>query len=226
MQPAVMPSRRPSVWVIATGVSFLTCAAFAGGLALGLRIGGPQHACHEHYGPQSHRVAWVTAGATMPTLGWQLAAPATPTVWAQSVRDFSSQYSTSNWSAAQVLGAPTVFPQHGDHADAWASQSADGQREYITVDFDHARHIEAATIVETFNPGAVARVIGIAPNGSEVVLFEGNTGFGGTADARMLTLRGACSPLPVAALRVELASHRVPGWNEIDAIGVTACNTR
>lgn len=50
--------------------------------------------------------------------------PAT-TQWASSVIAFSSQYTTTNWSAAQSLGVPNTN-SYGDSPTAWTSSTANG----------------------------------------------------------------------------------------------------
>jgi hypothetical protein len=81
-------------------------------------------------------------------------APAPPPriVWASSVRGFSTQYTASQWSAAQALGAPNV-PSPGDNANAWASLGADDRDEWLEVGFENAGRVNAVEIYETYNPG-------------------------------------------------------------------------
>src|ERR1041385_8901419 len=70
------------------------------------------------------------------------------TMWASSVRGFSTQSTTSSWSANQVLGPttsswsanqvlgpPNVYPTHGDNQAAWASLGADDRDEWIQDGF-------------------------------------------------------------------------------------------
>ena len=79
-------------------------------------------------------------------------------VWAASVLDVSSQYSEAAWSANQILGAPDVFPEYGDHNKAWASQGADDREEWIEVGFGGNERVSGVEVYETFNAGAIDKV--------------------------------------------------------------------
>lgn len=147
-----------------------------------------------------------------------------PIVWASSVRGFSTQYGDPQWAATRVLGPPDVFPRHGDIAQAWASLRPDDPTEWIEVSFGQASSIESVVVYETFNPGAIARVSLISDGGAvteaprdrevEEPSPEGSI-------RRRFDL--SCTSYRVQAVRLELASARVPGWNEIDAIGIVPC---
>lgn len=76
---------------------------------------------------------------------------------ASSVIDFSSQYSSTSWSAAQALGAPNTFV-YGDSRDAWAPSSANGTTETLTVGFSTPVHSTGVIIRETFGNGFVQSV--------------------------------------------------------------------
>jgi hypothetical protein len=152
-------------------------------------------------------------------------APMPSIVWASSVRGFSSQYSPSSWSATQVLGAPNVWPGSGDNANAWASQGADDRDEWLEVGFERAGRISAVEIFETFNPGAIDRVELITATGKTILARLDQLGdIGGLhAPAMKRIATTACTSEPIVAVRVHVGSTRVPGWNEIDAIGVVPC---
>ncbi|MEO8706184.1 MAG: hypothetical protein ABI867_39505 [Kofleriaceae bacterium] len=152
---------------------------------------------------------------------WEPAQPQQPKiVWASAVNGFSSQYTTSSWSAAQLLGPPDVFPASGDNAKAWASLGADNQDEWVEVGFDHPGSVSAVEIYETFNPGALERVELVTASGAIVVAQL--TGSPAGASMRRTASVG-CTKEPIVAVRVHVASMRVAGWNEIDAIGVVPC---
>jgi hypothetical protein len=160
--------------------------------------------------------------------GWDRGEPlkqsAEFTQWATSVRQSSSEWSASQWSAAQLVGAPNVFPTSSDNPNAWASLSADGGEEFVEVGFAQAMSIGAVHVVETFNAGAIRRIEGITESGESMTLFSAPSDTP-AAGARIRRFAGACTEAKIVAVRVTLASHQVAGWNEIDAIGVVACQT-
>ena len=74
-------------------------------------------------------------------------------------------------------------------------------------------------IHETFNPGALTKVSVFNPIGAEVVVWSG-------VDPTPVTAGRGISRIPVDVpfrtdkVKIYLDSPRVPGWNEIDAVGM------
>lgn len=167
-------------------------------------------------------------GATLPT------APPIETIqWASSVRAVSSEYSSTSWSAQQVLGPPNVYPGNGDNTLAWASRDADAATEFIEVGFAQPTAMRELQIVETYNPGAIASVETIDVQGTRTTLIPcGGTFTTGACHANQIGPAGSAAQITkvpltcgsaIAAVRVTLASGAVPGWNELDAIGGVPC---
>ena len=136
--------------------------------------------------------------------------------WASEVVAFSSQYSSSASGAHRALGAPDVFPAHADSPAAWAPAAQDAGLEFVDLRFAPTR-ASAVVIVETMNPGALARVEDISVGRPAVVLWEGTSAY--HASARVLTVELA-EPRTIDAVRVVLDTRRVAGWNELDAVGL------
>jgi hypothetical protein len=144
-----------------------------------------------------------------------------PPQWASSVRALSSEYSSSSWSAQQVLGAPDVYPRSGDDAHAWASRDADAPVEFIEVGFATPQRARQLQIFETLNPGAIDRVELISASGKHIAIQRDATQ--PTGGAAIGTYDLGCTVEPIVAARITLASAKVPGWNEIDAVGLLPC---
>ncbi len=152
----------------------------------------------------------------------QAVEPLPENVWASSVLGFSSQYSSDSWSAAQVLGPPDALPAGADSPNAWASTEADSRTEFLEVAFAGQHRMSGIEVLESYNPGAVARVELIMADGGRVVVHDAP----GTPAAQPQLRRRidfACTEQPVAGVRVTLDSGAVPDWNEIDAIGGRPC---
>jgi len=143
--------------------------------------------------------------------------------WASSVRGYSSQYTATSWAATQALGAPNVFPGHGDNANAWASLGADDRDEWLEVGFERPTAISAVEVYETFNAGAVGRVELITTTGRRIDAHAGGLAVSGEGSARR-SITVSCTSEPIVAVRVHVNSLAVAGWNEIDAIGVVPCS--
>lgn len=121
-----------------------------------------------------------------------------------------------SWSPGQSAGPPDTA-SHGDFATAWASASQDGGKEWLQLSYAKATEIKQVVIHESYNPGAVSRVLALMPDGSEQVLWEGVeqvSNSGQKMDSTFDVPPGISSD----RLRVELDTKRVPGWNEIDAV--------
>jgi hypothetical protein len=123
-----------------------------------------------------------------------------------------------SWSTQQVLGPPDT-PGAGDIPTAWASQTPDGQPEWLMVSFARAVRPTSVVIHETYNPGAVCRVSVFSRDGEEVVAWTGKDPTPRTSARGVTTI-----PLKIDAsirrIKVYLDSPAVPGWNEIDAVGL------
>ena len=150
-----------------------------------------------------------------------VAAQPPQTQWASTVRDFSSEYSTSSWSAEQALGEPDVFPNSGDLANAWASREPDAKSEFIELGFDQPMRMRALEIYETYNPGAITSVELITEQGTRIALTRHD--FVRRGGAARSTFGRACTTERIVAVKITVASGKVAGWNEIDAVGMLPC---
>lgn len=126
--------------------------------------------------------------------------------------------SKRNWGPEQATGAPNT-EQVGDLATAWASLSQDDQPEWLQLKYAEAVVPKGVKIYETFNPGAVNRVSIVDSGGKEVEVWQGQdptvTGSGkGVSEISFLT------KVKTDTVKIYLDSPRVPGWNEIDAVGL------
>ena len=78
-------------------------------------------------------------------------------------------------------------------------------------------HPVAVRLFESFRPGALVRVIAIDSEGREKVAWEGADPGRGESAVVLLPLRSEGS---VARLRLVFDTKAIPGWNEIDAVGL------
>ncbi len=137
-------------------------------------------------------------------------------VWADRVLGYSTQFRDDRNAAAKALGPPDVFPGSGDLKDAWAPRPTDHGTEHIEVAFPGPVRASAVVIVETFNPGAVARVDDITPGREPLVLWRGRC----SPHQAPHVLSVEIGDRELSAVRIVLDTARIPGWNEIDAIGL------
>lgn len=117
------------------------------------------------------------------------------------------------WAAAQAVGPPNV-EKAGDDARAWATLYADAGEEWLELTYDTPVTVAQLRIFETFNPGAVSKVVGLS-DGREVTLWSGTaTSTGG----KNVLLIKAGESVTTNRIRIYLETSRVAGWNEIDAV--------
>jgi len=218
------------VWLVAPGAAHDDCALPAGAATLAPEAQGEiaRHvmACRDlEHGRIKHDDYRRMIGA--------LAPPVDKIEWASSVRAVSTEYSTTSWSAQQVLGPPDVFPAAGDNPRAWASRDADAPTEFIEVGFAQPTAMRELQIFETYNPGAISSVETIGPSGKRTTYYACSGQFttgacagpavrAAGAGAQISRVALTCGE-PIVAVRVTLASGAVPGWNELDAIGGVPC---
>ncbi|MBN1587888.1 MAG: VWA domain-containing protein [Pirellulales bacterium] len=118
------------------------------------------------------------------------------------------------WSPEQATGAPDTH-QAGDIPTAWASLEPNGGIEWLQVEFDRAVNPAEIRIRESFNPGAVSKVVAVADDGSEQVLWRGQDPTSTAPTDFVVRPNGAAA---CKTIRVYLDTTRRAGWNEIDAV--------
>lgn len=140
--------------------------------------------------------------------------------YASTIIAFSSEFSSGGWSASKALGSPDVYPLYGDYIQAWASASADGQREFITLGFANPMRISTVAAFETLHPGAIDSVlVRDASSGNWTLIWNGNAVVK-PAVARIFEISFPLTSFQVDAVRLSINSPIVPGWNEIDAVAI------
>ena len=80
-------------------------------------------------------------------------------IYADSVIAFSSQFSSTDWSAAQALGVPNTNT-YGDFPTAWSAFNTDGppNPEFLTLGYSTPIFADSVTVWETFGNGFVTQI--------------------------------------------------------------------
>ena len=148
----------------------------------------------------------------------------------------SSRIRGGAWTATQATGKPDT-PTQGDVITAWASATPDGQAEWLELFYDPpVASVAAVSLYESYNPGAVTRVTLFPTDQGDdrdaVVAWEGQAKIEVRSlrsvtvptTQRVLTITSdAASSLQHKSIRrvkLDIDSPAVPGWNEIDAVGL------
>lgn len=139
--------------------------------------------------------------------------------WATKLIEYSSQLSPYEYAASQVLDKPDVLPDAGDNPNAWLPNNPD-ETESIKVGFDYPMKIQQIAIAESYNPSAVFQVFTYDEEGNEYLI---NTFAPAPIDlkGRLLNIYFDETAYQVHAVKVVLNGWAVPGYNGIDAIGIS-----
>jgi hypothetical protein len=121
----------------------------------------------------------------------------------------------SLWTAKQATGEPDT-PIGGDLGTAWASKTGDMGEVWLELSYDRAVRADAVRVFESFHPGAVAKVLAKAPDGTWDVVWEGREAPGEAPWTSEIRL--AARSYATGTIRLVLDTDRVAGWNEIDAV--------
>lgn len=122
------------------------------------------------------------------------------------------------WGPEQATGEPDTH-QAGDVETAWASLTADGEDEWLLLEYAEPVVPTAVLVYESFNPGALTKVSVFKLDGSEFTAWSGKdpTPVGGERGVSEIPIK---VPFKTNRVKIYLASKAVPGWNEIDAVGL------
>lgn len=142
--------------------------------------------------------------------------------WADEVVGFSSQWSRKASSAQQVLGPPNVWPRFGESDVAWAPSKPNGPGdEYVRVRFEKPMRVSKIAIAETLYPGSIYRIILYDTDGKKHVVFEDKEDKSRFSQGGKLFEHEMQETwYRVSELKLILRTRRIPGMNQIDAIGI------
>ncbi|MBA5249935.1 MAG: hypothetical protein FE834_10490 [Gammaproteobacteria bacterium] len=155
--------------------------------------------------------------------------------WAKTATA-SSQYSTSDWSANQAIGAPDTGLKVGDaEADlkpAWAESQANKQTSNtITLTYDKAVYIKEIIVRETLGVGTISK-LEVMKDGSFMTVYsksgdyqKGGAMTGVQANKVSDTTITLNTALDYLANKIRITTgNSVDEWNEIDAVQLIGVN--
>ncbi len=123
-----------------------------------------------------------------------------------------------NWGPEQAIGEPDTA-QAGDQVTAWASLSQDGGEEWLICEYAKPIAATAVRVHETYNPGALVRVVILNDKDEEILAWEGEDPTP-RDQGKGVSVIPIKPDAPVKRIKLYLDSAAVPGWNEIDAVGL------
>lgn len=142
--------------------------------------------------------------------------------WADEVIAYSSQYDSIEWAADQVLGPPDTYPEYGDIETAWTSEFQDTQREFLELAYESHQPVRSIAIFETYNPGFVDTVYVKNPVTHLWEVVYQDTALDAGDSSRIFIINFPETGFDVSEIRIAMDMIAVPGWNEIDAVGISS----
>jgi outer membrane protein OmpA-like peptidoglycan-associated protein len=139
--------------------------------------------------------------------------------WASKVMEFSTELTSVQYSAQQILGKPNVMPYGGQNPNAWTPDKK-GKKEYIKVGFDIPIEIQQVAIAESANPSALYRVLAYDVTGKEHLLHT----FNPMPVPKLGMMRHIFvekTTFKVAAIRLEFDGAALTDYFSIDAVGIS-----
>ena len=122
------------------------------------------------------------------------------------------------WGPEQAEGPPDTEGA-GDIQSAWASQTQDAQKEWLICEYAEAVLPKAVEVYETYNPGSLEKVTVFGEDGTEHEAWTGTDPTPRTA-MRGTSIIPIKTKFKIKKVKLFFDSPAVPGWNEIDAVGL------
>lgn len=149
--------------------------------------------------------------------------------WANKLLGFSSELRLSprgyDYRAKQILGTPNKLPDIGDSPCAWSpSKMNSNSDEWIKVSFAKAIPLRQVAIAENYNQGSISQVYAYNTDGKEFLIYK-NSEVPSGPTGKMLRIFPENPIANINAVKVVIDPTRNPGYNQIDAIGISASAT-
>jgi outer membrane protein OmpA-like peptidoglycan-associated protein len=152
----------------------------------------------------------------------------TPTVqWATKIIGFSSEFSniekpqSNEFRAVQVLDKPNKLPAIGESPVAWSpARDSNPDGEWIKVGFANPMKIEQVAVAENYNPGSITHVYVYDVADKEYLVYRNLNVAPISAGGRMFPIFQK-TDFEVSAVKIMMNTAKIPGFNQIDAIGIS-----
>ncbi|XP_062581076.1 speckle-type POZ protein B-like [Saccostrea cucullata] len=132
------------------------------------------------------------------------------------VKNFSSQYNSSSWSANTVIGPPRVYPQHGDLHGAWASKDINAHQ-FVEVQYQEKVYLTEVNVYETYHSGGTKSIKVKNPSGKWETVYQTNQ-VTCMKKSRIFSPPIQKPAYQVDELRIEVDCTAAGTWVEIDAV--------
>ena len=147
------------------------------------------------------------------------------TRWAAKLLGVSSEFAGGNgqqYRGNQVIGKPNKLPQAESGGSAWRPAQEDDGEQWIKVGFDQSVPIRQVAVAENFGAGCISKIFAYDPQGKEYLIYNNGETTATAAGQMKQVMLKSLTAYSVAALKIVLNTQRIAGYNEIDAVGVSA----
>jgi hypothetical protein len=126
------------------------------------------------------------------------------------------------YAPSQATGEPDT-PAAGDRPTAWTGATPDGRAEWLALEFETPEKAVEIVVYENNAPGAITKISVFDQDGRESVAWEGvdPTPRSAPWGVSVFPLQ---SDFPIGKVKLHIDSANVPGFNEIDAVGLRSGN--
>lgn len=166
--------------------------------------------------------------ASIHTLSAQKQADDNNVFWAARVLEYSSYYNRiddpKQYAPEQVLGPPNGFLSNGEGESPvmWAPATPNATEEFIKVAFDKpVKGICQIAVAECSRPGAITEIYLYDQQNQAYLVYKNPAPAPTREKSRMFRVFIEPTAYAVTAAKIVLAPVRVPGYNCIDAIGIS-----
>lgn len=152
-------------------------------------------------------------------------------LWASEVVEFSSEKKSNAhyhhlhpfaYKAIQVIDEPNIMPGSEGTAHAWTPRKPD-EDDSIKVKFKEAIHVKQIVIAEAINPSSIYKLYLYDTLGTEYFIRE-FIPKPVPLHGRLLHVFIQQTPYLANAVKIVMDGSKVPGYNGIDAIGISDSN--
>lgn len=146
------------------------------------------------------------------------------TVYVSEVISVSSQSEDQSYSEMQLIGKPNNFVEYGSSLSAWRPKDEFSIKgEEIFVKFQEELNTKRLAVYQNFNPGAISEIIVYNSDttkskkifSSEQFLYMGEEG-----NIKVFNIEKDVN-FKIQYAKISIATNRIPGYNEIDAIAIS-----
>ena len=137
---------------------------------------------------------------------------------ASSMRANRSDDMDLGYSNIQMVGKPNV-KAYGDDKNAWSPLEQNKGNEWIRASYNNPVYATEVRVRQNFGPGTISKVELFDDKDQPHLIWQGkDDNKYAPGKIQYFVISFSKTPYKVKSVRVTMATDRVPGWNEIDAI--------